>query len=531
MKVRGISSICLLSIMFCSYAATIKELGSDLDNLNNTLKGLDKNLSAMSGTKQVYPITITNLINWSEDQFLDALLKNYDEMKLLAGPVEATAEVLKPKDKAKCASVKRFGPEQHIEFDRTWAGLRILQQVMKYALSTNEAIKKAAYNALTANQFPAIKLPEKVTVDNPEYNLESFAKKTEQLINTDEILHFMIAYILLNDLGKITSKVEEIKNLLPEVRSHDHDILLYKGLEWQRKNPTNFKVSKTFAQLTPEYQELMLIILGADFNIAQFWQTEDLPANLIKFLQLGKGQEKAREYYYYHAFFDTAGAQGQAANCEDGSLLIKPLLMTMLQTMDLLEKNIKAGIQNPEKVYNELLQVRATALGLGDVTKNPVARAQARLAYLSRISNKAEFEGIIQKAWVGANEKTLLNILNATGINDAGFFFYYAPAMFAAVLPPVKEANKYDELAQKVGLVLSVLSQIYDDSLNLFAPGELDVLEPGVYVVNVGNIAYALKTVSDFKLSNIEVRFPAGYTKEDREARATYKGVKLPEIK
>ena len=126
--------------------------------------------------------------------------------------------------------------------------------------------------------------------------------------NADE--YAMQAYLVINDLGKIVSFVEQIEREL-KLQSVDHDEILYEGL---KKRPV---LSPTFLALSAEYQQIILEGLKTKFNMGQFIQSENLPANLLPLQGI---DPKSLNFYMLHVFYDIAGAAGH--NVSNGSIII-----------------------------------------------------------------------------------------------------------------------------------------------------------------------------------------------------------------
>ena len=134
--------------------------------------------------------------------------------------------------------------------------------------------------------------------------------------NADE--YAMQAYLVINDLGKIVSFVEQIEREL-KLQSVDkaayrilsYDKILYEGL---KKRPV---LSPTFLALSAEYQQIILEGLKTKFNMGQFIQSENLPANLLPIQGI---DPKSLNFYMLHVFYDIAGAAGH--NVSNGSIII-----------------------------------------------------------------------------------------------------------------------------------------------------------------------------------------------------------------
>ncbi|MBQ8887537.1 MAG: hypothetical protein IJY61_07555, partial [Candidatus Gastranaerophilales bacterium] len=137
------------------------------------------------------------------------LLQRYPELSWLTGSVNATPEGNNT-NKSSSISETLFG-EKHIEFDRTIVGIECLKSV----LNDN-------YEAFTKCQKDAVKLSKE------EFkNLRDF---TTGVLQTAQDVDAMIAYTVINDLGKIKSFTKHVEEITG-IKTNDHDEALLIGLK------------------------------------------------------------------------------------------------------------------------------------------------------------------------------------------------------------------------------------------------------------------------------------------------------------
>jgi hypothetical protein len=127
----------------------------------------------------------------TDEHFLEHVMRAYPEMMKLTGQVNATPDGLKGAIGNESISKRLFG-QQHIEFDRTSVGLL----TMKWVLENN-------YDAFTKSQGAAVKLSRA--------SFDHLRQYTLSILKTPADIDAMIAYMVINDLGKVKSVVADIE--------------------------------------------------------------------------------------------------------------------------------------------------------------------------------------------------------------------------------------------------------------------------------------------------------------------------------
>lgn len=299
----------------------------------------------------------------------------------------------------------------------------------------------------------------------------------------------MITYMVINDLGKIKSIVEEIQKRSGVV-DVDHDNLLLLALE---QHPD---ISPSFQRLSPQIKTVMLKGLRAKFNIGQFLQAENVPASLTGLKGL---DQKSLDFYLLHALADIGGAAGHV-NSNGSIVMTNPTY-----------EGFKLGIQSIETflkgsdeiaVYNDFLSQKARAMGLNFVTKSDVAIT--KLAVMMRLSSLREAKHIVEIFnKLPTNTQAILSKeLNMSGIND-GFatLIYYAPAL----LQNIKTAH----LEKDPTSLNEALSEGFTTLARIYQKARIQLRNRhgnGVYTVLASKIAEAGKTANRISNAKIELK-------------------------
>lgn len=302
---------------------------------------------------------------------------------------------------------------------------------------------------------------------------------------TDESLYALQVYLVINDLGKIKSFVEKIKNDYG-ITSVDHDEILYEGL---KRNPT---LSESFNSLSEEYQSMILEGLKAKFNMGQFIQCENLPVSLVPLKQLSKNVVR---FYMMHVLYDIGGAAGHVR--ADGSLTITESYWQnfqnayhSIQTMIILP-NIVDTFGREFKEYPDVdaiiayelyLTKSALKLGISDKLdcltisgRGKIANVESareelyksyaliKLCNLLRVSNGVDAK-IVEEAFESQPEQVknmLYKELKRDGITESGILPYYLPAVLANAVNYFKEVGAENPIKSAFDAVLPIIANIY----------------------------------------------------------------------
>jgi hypothetical protein len=315
-----------------------------------------------------------------------------------------------------------------IEYDRTAMGLLCLRGVINNDSSLFPSLSEASFQRL--RQF------------------------TVSIVETAEDLEVVIYGLACNDIGKTAV-------IANQGRGDDHDQILF---DLVCRKPELFPGMT--AHLTSSQIEMYVSGLGANLNLGQYVQGENLPWNLQDMQQI---DEKARNLRLLAELYDFSGATGHINHTR--SLVMNDenawAFMTAIQQL----------MTDPlDKAYERYVELRAQRVGLGD---HPDAYALGRLAAMARVFT-VEQGGQVLKAWTGlADKDALRNGLAATGVDGSkGVLVYYAPALIA---------NTLKAAGHEAGLpiALSILAAIYEREASLHH----DYTGDGVITVDVNQMA------------------------------------------
>ncbi len=372
------------------------------------------------------------------------LIQYYPELKWLTEDVNATPEGICPQH-TQSVSEQLYGVN-HIELERTLVGIECL----KYVINND-------CESFTKCQNENIRLTDK--------NFTELRNYTLNILQTPEDIDAMIAYTVINDLGKIKSFTQKIEQLTGQ-KTKDHDEALFLAIKTVPEQiPSYFRLSETNRQD-------ILNGLSADFNLAQFVQGECLPANLSKFSQMSA---RGKNLYLIHTFYDVAGAAGHVN--PNGSLVMSNPVYTgyMIAINTLNELN---NGKDEITVYNLFLKQKA------DILKIPLRtatnQALVRLAVMSRASSIQDIT-VITTAFnrLKADEQNnLITGLLKDGITEGGVLLYYAPAFIQNAMNTMPD--KKTEMLEKA---FRIISFIYRDIHN----------KSGIKIFSMAQIATLIK--------------------------------------
>lgn len=367
------------------------------------------------------------LLALNDLEFLQALVQRYPESGYLAGKAESSPEgtpVLRQDALAyQVFGVKTGVDATAIEADRTFLGLLTLKWVL-----TDQ------YNKFTSLQPPSIGM---------RLRRSSFHKLrdyTLRIINSDADLEFCLYSLTCNDLGKTLFLVEQHQNIIGQP-AENHDLLLYRLTQ---KMPELFPAFQS--RLTDVQQHSYLAGLGADLNLGQFVQGENLPVNLAGMQAL---DAKSRELRLVCELFDFAGvtghlnAEGSMVMHEDNYLAFSTAIAELI------------ALPLPQ-AYQRYIHRRGTLAGIDMIAEN--GYALGRLTTLSR-SFTPEQGTALQAVWHGLSpeQKTVLSDeLNETGDKGRkGILLYYAPALIANAIAAT------GDYTAGLNYALPILAQVY----------------------------------------------------------------------
>lgn len=415
----------------------------------------------------IYGLSAQAQDGWkAEVTFLDELMKKSPELTWLTGEVEATPDG-QALANGTFPSEYYFG-KKHVEFDRTINGILAL----KWIIDNNRA-------SFVQNQPGPVQLSQERFDRLRAYVMNVFAQVSAATgLSEAEVLDAMYTNIVINDLGKVKSFVEKVKAQFG-VTNVDHDKLLTEALE------KDASVSPSFEKLPLSMQAVIIAGLKGEFNLGQFAQAENVPANLNKIKEMSA---HALGYFLVHAVFDVAGAQGHM-DPNGAKLMMNPVYDGYELSIRCLEQILEG--KSVEEVYDYFLAERTKGLGL-DI-KTSEGRALARLVTMSRAYKAADAKKVIDafNALPVQARQILITELNISGNGERpATLIYYAPALLQNALT----ANAYE-----TGLF--TLARLYQEArINI-----KDRKGPGVYTVFALDVANAAKTPD--VLRNSEITF------------------------
>ena len=377
--------------------------------------------------------TISDILKLDFIPFLRALSQRYPEMLYLLG--EATASPEGNQTLREDALAYRVFPDQliastAIEFDRTAMGLLCFKTVMNDDPSLFPFLSEASFQ-----------------------ELRTF---TTQFVKNPEDVEFIFYSLACNDLGKTHV-------IATQGKGDDHDQILFDLVS----RPDLFPGMTEHLSL--EQITLYTAGLGANLNLGQYVQGENLPWNLQGMQQV---HEKARNLRLIAELYDFAGVAGHVSHTKSLVMTDDNLWVFMTAIQQLMTDPL-------DKAYERYVALRAQRVGLGD---HPDAYALGRLAAMSRLFTPEQGNALLE-SWNGLPDKdrdALKNGLEATGVDGSkGVLVYYAPAVIANTL---KTAG-----SPEAGLptALAILAKVYKRE----AATPHDFTGDGVVTVDVNQMA------------------------------------------
>jgi len=283
-------------------------------------------------------------------------------------------------------------------------------------------------------------------------NFDEITQYTTSIVKSQDDLDAMVAYLIINDLGKVKRVVNEIHERTG-YQSVDHDDLLYVGLS---RFP---EISPTFSGLDEKYQERILNGLRTRFNLGQFIQSENLPQNLVPLIGI---DNESFDYYMLHTLYDIGGAAGHIAR--NGSLVINDSFWDNFKAAEKHLKNIK-GKEDILPAYNGYLLDRANMLGLE--AEGQEAKAVVKLCNMLRISEPSKAQEVLEAfRQQPLNTKAILQKeLNATGMDgDNAILLYYAPATLTNALGYFTKNGGESPIKESLNIVLPAFARLYSQT-------------------------------------------------------------------
>ncbi len=337
--------------------------------------------------------------SFSVEQFIRYSLGVHPELEALTSEALASPDTHKPHENVKNIG-KEFFPDldssRLVEFNRSANSLLGLEWVLK-----------KDYESFTQCQ------PTETRLSHRSFDL--LHAYTTSILSTPEDIQAMKVFLAINDLGKIRSVADTVNQSL-DLNEVDHDEILRLALK-------HFPgLSPGFQGLTLEHQKMILDGLTTQFNLAQFMQAENVPANLTK---LRNVDEQTLHFYLMHTLYDIAGAAGHIT--QEGSLVMnEPTFQnfsTAIESIDGLTKG-----ESETEVYNNYLH-HVSPLDVD--LSNPADYMLARISGMMRVTDPwqaAALQATINQLPTRTRD-ILEQALGKTGIDDDGIalLVYYSP--------------------------------------------------------------------------------------------------------
>eukprot|EP00397_Hematodinium_sp_SG-2012_P000013 GEMP01000013.1.p1 GENE.GEMP01000013.1~~GEMP01000013.1.p1 ORF type:complete len:4104 (+),score=709.09 GEMP01000013.1:293-12604(+) len=324
----------------------------------------------------------------SETQFLAQAKRIFPELNYFRGKTDSTPDA--------SASVQTL-PDAEIEYRRTLGAM-----LSVYWVLTDQ------HHRFVRGQKPE----DRLTKQSWE-NLRYWTKNVVNL-TTASAVDTILCFMALHDLGKMTHLRQD---LAPGYQDHDQalDYIL-------TEHPD---VLPSFQRLDPDDQKLIRASVNVKFNLGQFLQAENLPANLIAVKDLGKTSDSALGFYLFHIFADMSGILG-AKTLEGSVFMTETMYANFKRGLDVLQTLSSNSVDHS---YDAFLQQRGILCF--STFSSGEERALVRLACCARVFNQTG--GMqVQEAFMSLftdERRQLTNFLNADGVTQRpGYLLYYAPA-------------------------------------------------------------------------------------------------------
>lgn len=356
-----------------------------------------------------------------------------------------------------------------MEFKRTKLSLDLLQWIFE-----------GNYEKFTECQADSIKLSRESFHEIQQYTCST--------LKTDADKYAMEAYLVINDLGKIVSFVEQIESKL-HIQSVDHDELLYEGL---KRMP---QLSPTFISLSEEYKDIILTGLKTKFNMGQFIQSENLAANLLPLQGI---DIKSLNYYMLHVFFDIAGAAGHVKS--NGSIIVTEDYWKSFKAANNVICDMVCGKLDAQEAYNKYLSKRAEMAKLQFVSNEDTAII--KICNLIRVYSPNDAKQVKQSYYnlpVQVREMLTKELIK-DGITDNGILLYYAPATLSNAINYFKSIGEMSAINKAMEIVLPILANIYGLTKAKISKAKKSLKVCTVFIADVAEKAKKPLELQNYKL-------------------------------
>lgn len=413
-----------------------------------------------------------DFLKMKDDEVALRLLKEYPEMIVLTGDVDASPFGITLAHPEKPLASERLFGKAHAEFDRTVAGVLVL----KWFMSGN-------YDQLVSVQKPEVRLSRQ--------RFDEIAAYIKKVVHNKESLNAMIISMVINDLGKVTQFAVKAKKETG-VESVDHDIVLLAALNKDKA------VSSSFSSLSKHYKAVMMKGLEAKFNLGQFVQSENVAASLEGMKSLVGDQESA-DFFLVHALIDIGGVAG--AKTQDGSMLLTEPLATSFFTGIEALRGFGQG-KSSEQVYEDFIEFKGRMFSLN--SKDRLQRTAIRLATMLGLTNSRDAHRVVEA--LEALPRNTLAILqkemSLSGVDDGtAILIYYAPAIVSNVRAAIDKTGGDGLSAESLEIGFTTLARIYQESRIRLAGTQKN----GVYTVFAKSVAEAAANPQSLDAKNLVI--------------------------
>jgi len=346
-------------------------------------------------------------------------------------------------------------------------------------------LMRGDYDKLTSLQKPEEKL-SRATFD-------VLCAKIKTLLHDDEAVDAMLSTMAIHDLGKIVWFQNKVKETSKST-SVDHDEILLFALEHCPE------ILPSYSRLQKKYQVLIRDAWAMRFNLGQFVQGENLPANLSNCLSAARNNPHVIEYFFLHEMLDLGGVTGHKSlagseTLNENNCFAYDAAWSIV---------INPAYQNETAAYDAYLAARASRLEL-KITNNEM-RAVVRLCCNARLYSPQDAQLVLDtfNRLPAACKTILTEELNVSGMdNKKGILLYYAPQTLVNLI-----TNKSGE-AKALGLTrgFEVLARLYMEArIHLKEQNS-----PGIYPLFIAPVSTAAAKDPDMlKHKDFEIDLKAG---------------------
>lgn len=248
--------------------------------------------------------------------------------------------------------------------------------------------------------------------------LQDWTVKTVGLTKNMKALGAMLVYVAISSLGKVKPLLEAF---VPDIDAPGEGITAI-----LQRHPI---LVPSFMKLEEGLQQTIVAAVKAesDFNLGQFLQAENFPANLLTVKQIsnqtGAGNIDILGFLFFRILVMMCGILG--FKCMEGSIFMTDKQYGNYRVgLDVLSHLRSETVQ---QVYNRFLQERSRPQELAFSASDPANRALVRLACLTRAFDK-KVAHEVAAAWSALDadsRKALMDFVNRDGVDQKPAFLLF----------------------------------------------------------------------------------------------------------